>query len=320
MVLKSENRESPSANARPRSVFRGEAAWRLAMGLCLAGLTLAAAGCASVPRYRVADMLQPSNDRPWKSNMAVLPYARIRGDRVKVYNVRNCTYLDEETYVVNHEDRTYDLRDLESLDFIICPFGSMPALAHTMLSFGFRDGEYLSVSVEVRLEEHESYSPLAGALRQYEIMYVIADERDVIKLRTDVRDADVYIYRTRANPEQVRDLFVDVMMRANTLKRHPEFYDTLMNNCTTNIVAHVNRAVPGAILWDPTSLLTGYSDRMAYRLGLLVDYGSFEETKRRAHINSLAHRYADDERFSQRIRDGQMTTLWAEQSLGTQIR
>ena len=189
-----------------------------------------------------------------------------------------------------------------------------------MLSFGFRDGQYLSLSVEARLEEGESYSPLAGALRQYEIMYVIADERDVIRLRTDVRDADVYIYRTRANPEQVRQLFVDVMMRANTLKRHPEFYDTLMNNCTTNIVAHVNRVVPGAIAWDPTSPLTGYSDRMAYHLGLLVDYGGFEETKGRAHINSLARRYADDERFSERIRSGQMTALWADRSSGTPIR
>lgn len=275
-------------------------------------LLLIVSGCASVSRPRVQDMMQPSNDRAWKASMAVLPSARIRGDRVKVYNVRNCTYLDEDTYVVNHEDRAYDLDELESVDFIVCPFTAMPALAHTMLSFGFRNGEYLGVSIEVRLEEGETYSAVAGALRQYEIMYVIADERDLIKLRTDVRATEVYIYRTRATPEQARQLLVDILMRANTLKRHPEFYDTLANNCTTNIVAHVNRVVPGAIPWDPTSLLTGYSDRMAYRLGLLVDYGSFEETKRRAHINNLARRYGDDERFSQRIRSDQEPTLWAQ--------
>ena len=213
--------------------------------------------------------------------MAVLPYARLRGDRVKVYNVRNCSYIDEDTYVLNYEDRTYDLDDLETLDFVICPFTTAPSLAHTMLSFGFRDGRYLAVSVEVRLEEGEVYSTVGGTMRQFEIMYVVADERDVIKLRTDSRDRPTSTSIDLARrKKQVRALFVDVMKRVNTLKKRPEFYDTLMNNCTTNIVAHINRVKPGTIPWDPTSsLLTGYSDRTAYSLGLLVDYGSFEETR-----------------------------------------
>lgn len=244
--------------------------------------------------------------------MSVLPYARFWGDRVKVYNIRNCSYIDEETYVLNYEDRSYNLKDVETLDFVFCPFKGMPSLAHTMLSFGFRDGQYLAVSVEVRLEEAEAYSTLGGVMRQFEIMYVIGDERDIIKLRTEVRDSDVYVYRARATPEMVRELFVDVMKRANTLKKRPEFYDTLMNNCTSNIVAHINRVHPGTITWDPRSLLNGYSDRAAYSLGLLVDYGSFEETRRRAHINNLAHRFADDPHFSQRIRSQDGTTRMVE--------
>lgn len=271
-------------------------------------LWLALSGCVSVPTNNVDDILKPSNDRHWKASMSVLPYARFWGNRVKVYNVRNCSYVDEDTYVLNHENRSYNLKDLETLDYVICPFKGVPSLAHTMLSFGFRDGQYLVVSVEVRLEETESYSTIGGIMRQFEIMYVVADERDVIRLRTEVRQSDVYVYRSRATRETVRSLFVDMMKRANTLKKRPEFYDTLMNNCTTNIVAHINRVQPGAIPWDPSSLLTGHSDRTAYSLGLLVDYGSFEETRRRAHINQLAHRFADDPGFSQRIRSQDGTT------------
>ena len=275
-------------------------------------LCLAVSGCVSVPRNSVDDMLQPSNDRNWRGNMAVLPSARIRGDRAKVYNVRNCTYLDEDTYVLNYEDRSYDLAELETLDFIICPFNGTPSLAHTMLSFGFTDGRYLGVSIEVRLEEGEVYSAIGGTMRQFEIMYVVADERDLIRLRTEIRDTDVYIYRSVATPEKVRELFIDIMKRVNTLKRHPEFYDTLMNNCTTNIVAHINRVRPGTIPWDPMAILNGYSDRAAYRLGLLVDYGSFEETKQHARVTNLAHRYENDARFSEMIRSEQATTRWVQ--------
>ncbi len=239
--------------------------------------------------------------------MAVLPHARIRRDKVKVFNVRNCTYLDEETYVVHHDDRTYHLEDLESVDFVIVPFKQTPSLAHTMLSFGFRDGRYLGVSVEVRLEEGEIYSPLGGAARQYEIMYVVADERDLIRLRTEQRQDDVYVYRTVATPEQVQALFVDMMKRVNYLKKHPEFYDTFMNNCATNIVAHVNHLRPGRVPWDLGVLLPGYSDRMAYSLGLLVDYGSFEETKRRSHIDQFVDRFADSRSFSQLARTNRST-------------
>jgi hypothetical protein len=259
-------------------------------------------------------MLKPSNDRNWKANMAVLPYAQIRDDRVKVFNVRNCTYLSEDEYVLNYDDRTYDLDDLETLDFIICPFQDTPSLAHTMMSFGFRDGRYLGISIEVRLEEGESYSAGGGAARQFELMYVVADERDLIQLRTEIRGSDVYIYRSRATPEEIRTLFVDMLKRANTLKKRPEFYDTFMNNCTTNIVAHINRVRPGTIPWEPASFLTGYADREAYRLGLLVDYGSFEQTKRQAQITSLAHRYAQEPRFSALIRSEQTPTRLARRT------
>jgi len=277
-------------------------------------------GCASVPHNTVDEMLKPSNDRNWKASMAVLPYARIRDDRVKVYNVRNCTYISEDEYVVNHEDRTYDLDDVETLDFIVCPFKETPSLAHTMMSFGFRDGEYLGISIEVRLEEGESYSAAGGTAHQFELMYVVADERDLIQLRTEIRNSDVYIYRCRVTKDEVRALLVDILKRVNTLKKRPEFYDTFMNNCTTNIVAHINQVRPGTIPWEPVSFLTGYADREAYRLGLLVDHGSFEQTKRQAHITSLAHRYAQQPRFSAMIRSQQSSTRLARGKQDTRNR
>jgi hypothetical protein len=211
----------------------------------------------------------PSNHRNWEPAQAVLPYAQLNGNQLTIRNVRNCQYLSEDDYIVRHYDKTVDLNRLQSVDFLVVPFKDTPSLAHTMLSFGFNDQDYLAVSVEVRREVGETYSPIKGALRQYELVYIVADERDVIALRTQHRDDDVYLYRTRATPEQARTLLLDVMARVNKLATQPEFYDTFSNNCTTNIVAHINRMKPGRIPVNIGVLLPGYADRLAYDLGLL---------------------------------------------------
>ena len=249
-------------------------------------------------------VMQPSNYRDWSPDQTLLPSAEFEGDRVTVRNIRNCKYLADESYVVDHYDKTFDLNRLSSVDFIIVPFPLAPGLAHTMLSFGFEGREYLAVSVEVRKEKGETYDVLKGTMRQYELMYVVGDERDLVKLRSNCRGDDVYVYRTRASREQVRALFVDIMDRVNQLAVEPEFYDTLTNNCTTTIMQHVNRLVPNRVPYDPRLIFSGYSDRLAYDLGLLDTDLSFEETKRRARINELAERYADSPDFSVRIRQG----------------
>lgn len=262
---------------------------------------LAALGCRAAEK-----VVQPSNFRNWAPDQAVLPYAEIDGDRVTVHNIRNCQYFADDTYLVDYYDRTFDLGTIRGVDFLMVPFDGMPSLAHTMLSFELAgpDGQpqYLAVSVETRKERDESYSPLKGSARQYELMYVVADEQDVIKQRTNFRDEQVYLYRTTATPEVARLLFVDVMGRVNELASKPEFYDTLTNNCTSNIVGHINRIRPNRITYDVRVLLPGLSDRLAYDEGLLVHYGTFEETKARAYVNPLAERYADREDFSQLIR------------------
>jgi hypothetical protein len=247
-------------------------------------------------------LLKPSNDRDWSPDLAVLPYADIVGDRVIVRNIRHCAYESDSDYAVNYYDKRFELSQIRSVDFIIVPFKDTPSLAHTMLSFGFEDGEHVVVSAEARLEKGEKYSPILGELRQFELMYVLADERDAILRRTKYRDADVYVYRTIATPEQSRELFMDVLQRVNELAEVPEFYDTLSNNCTTNIVRHLNRLRPGRVPYDVRALLPGFSDGLAYELGLLDTSLPFEETRRRARVTEVANRSADSPDFSQRIR------------------
>lgn len=244
----------------------------------------------------------PSNNRNWRPDLAVLPIAEFQGDTIKLYHVRDCTYRTEEDYDVRHFDKEFKITDVQRVDFIVVPFQNTPALAHTMLSFGFADGEQIVVSVEGRLEQGEQYSTLGGALDGYELMVVVGTERDLILLRTEVRKVDVYLYPTRVTPAQAQRLFMAMLTRANQLARQPEFYDLLTNNCTTNIVDHINQLKPGAIPSDIRVLLPGHSDRLAYDLGLLAVTGPFDQIRAASRINLSAHLNADAPDFSRRIR------------------
>lgn len=259
-------------------------------------LTFATAlGCAQ---------LRPSNVRDWSPDQAVLPTAEFSDDgrHVTIRNIRACNYRTADDYDVRHYDRTYDLADLKTVDFLRAPFPEAPELAHTMLSFGFADKEYLGVSVEIRKEKGETYNPLLAAANKYEIMYVLGDERDLIGLRTNYRLNDVYLYPTNAKSTDVRRLFDHVMARVNKLAKEPEFYNTLTNNCTTNIVAHVNQLTPGRVPYDWRVLLPGYSDRLAFDLGLLKTELPFEATRAAARVTDVAYQAREAEDFSQAIR------------------
>ena len=250
----------------------------------------------------MSSVLRPSNERDWAPEQAVLPRAEFRGNKVRVHNIRYCKYNSAEDVTVEHYDKTFDLKRIKSVDFLVCPLPSIPGVAHTMISFGFEDDQYLGVSVEIRKEKGESYDPIKGFLRQYEIMYVVADERDLIQLRTNQWQNEVFLYPTRATPEAARDLFVDVMRRVNKLQVAPEFYNTLTNNCTTNIARHVNRIMPNRIQLDYRVLMAGHSDRMAYDIGLLDTETTFEATRARSGVNYQAYLHRNDADFSAKIR------------------
>jgi hypothetical protein len=245
---------------------------------------------------------RPSNDRDWVDEQRVLPRAEITGDKVVVRNVRNAQFFSYRDCIVEYYDKTYDLSKLKSVDFVVIPFADNRAIAHTMLSFGFEGGDYVGVSVEVRLEKGESYSAAVGLFGQFELMYVVADERDLLPVRPEHRGVDVLLYPSTATPKQARALFLDIMQRVNQLYDQPEFYDTLRNNCTTNIVRHINAIAPDRVPYDYRVLLPGYADHLAYELGLIDRSLPFEETRRRARVSEQILKYKDDPRFSERIR------------------
>ena len=270
---------------------------------CMVLVGVCSSGCS---RLNIAESVQqrltPSNDRDWKPELARTPRAQIDGQQYTLTNIRNNSYLTEHDYVVAYHDRQIQLDQIQSVDFVVAPFVNAPKLAHTILSFGLDDGSYLAVSVEVRKELGEDYSPVLGLARQYELTYVLSDERDVIRLRTEHHGANVYVYPTVANALQSQALFVDVIERMNRLADHPEFYNSITNNCTTNLAGHVNEVSPGKINYGWKVLLPGLSAEYAYELGLLDNRIPFEDLTAISLINPLAEEHFDDPDFSQRIR------------------
>lgn len=253
---------------------------------------------AAVAAFQLS--VRPSNDRRWADDQSRLPSAEFRGDFVTIRDIRNFRYRSESDYDAAWYDRTFDLRDLDSVWFVVEPFGTWEGPAHTFVSFGFGGRNFVAVSVEIRKEKGESFSAWKGLFRQYEIMYVIGDERDLIGLRANHRKDDVYLYPIRTTPERRRAMFVNMLTRANALRLEPEFYNTLTNTCTTNLVRHVNDIVPGRIPLRPAVLLPGYSDRLAFDLGLIAAPAPFDRSRFR--ISEPARRWAGDPEFSRKIR------------------
>jgi len=246
-------------------------------------------------------LVRPSTNRDWATDQTVLQTAEIGPSQVTIRNIRNFTYETTERYTPAYYDKTFDLGQLDSAWFIVEPFGRGGA-AHTFVSFGFADRDFVSISVEIRKEKGESFSPWKGILRQYELMYVIGDERDLVKLRTNYRKDPVHLYKIRATPERIRKMFLSMLHRANDLGREPEFYNTLTSTCTTNLVRHVNDITPERIPFSMKVVLPAKSDQLAYDLALIDTSAPFEEVRKRAKINDLAALYADDPEFSRRIR------------------
>jgi hypothetical protein len=250
----------------------------------------------------IARLVLPTNDGPWSPDQAVLPWAEFHDDLVSVHNIRNSLYRTVDDYTVRLYNKTFDLRKLTSVDLIVVPFNDNPSIAHIAVSFGFEDNDFLVTSVEIRKRAGQQYSALAGFFNQFTLMYVLVDERDIIWKETVGFKSELYVYRTMATPKQAREMFVDVMRRTNKLVREPEFYNTVTNNCTTNIRNHVNQLIPDKVPYDYRVLLPGYAPELAYDLGLLVKHGDFEQTKAAAKVNFNAYLYMDDPDFSRKIR------------------
>jgi len=245
-----------------------------------------------------------SNDRDWQPEVAVTPWAEIKGDLVTIHGVRNFDYRTETDFNARWEDRTYDLRKLDSAD-IIAVYWAGKAIAHVMVSFGFAGKDFLAVSIETRKEKGESYSTLAGFFRNYELIYIVADERDVIGVRSNYRQPqeDVYIYRTRAPVRNVRRVFLDYLKTMNDMRERPRFYNTLTTNCTTSIVTHT-RMNPESPPLSWKILLSGYVPDYLYEKARIDTSMPFPELEKLSLVNARAHAADKDPDFSQRIRAG----------------
>jgi hypothetical protein len=242
-----------------------------------------------------------SNARDWQPDVAMLPTAEVRGDEVTIHNIRDCDYQSETNYTVKYYDRTFDLKKLESVDLYLCYWGS-PLIAHTMLSFGFEGGNHVCFSIEARKEKGEGYSAIKGFFRQFELIYVVGDERDLVRLRTNYRGEQVYLYRLRMDMPAARAVFLEYMKQINRLAKHAEWYNAVTANCTTLI-----RGLAKPYLKNPRFdwriLLNGRIDELAYERGSLDQTLPFKQLRARSLINERAKAANGDPAFSMRIRE-----------------
>ena len=246
--------------------------------------------------------LRPSNNRPWQPDVAETPWAEVDGDRVTLHNVRNCDYRTETDYTPRWETRTVDLSHLTGIDLAINYWGSA-WMAHPIASFQFDNAPPVCFSIETRKTVGESYSAVGGLYRQYELVYICADERDVIRVRTNYRKGEeIFLYRTTITPAQARQRFHEYIAAMNALRAKPRWYNAATTNCTTSI--RTQREATDRAKWDWRILFNGYGDEMLYERGAFAGGLPFAELKRRALINDAAQAANAAPDFSQRIRVG----------------
>jgi len=234
-----------------------------------------------------------------------MPRVSIDGDSIHITGVRNFDYRSADDFTKRYEEREYRLSQLRSVDFFLSYWHVGP-VGHTFLSFNFENQAPLSISIETRPEVGQGFDPLASLFKHFELIYVVGDERDIVRVRTNYRKEEVYLYHTTMSPEAAQRLFLVYAERINVLATDPEFYHLLSNSCTINIVRYANAA--GRVgQFDIKHLLNGFIDRYLYRAGLVDRTLPFEELRRRSRINDAALAADNRPDFSRRIRESLLT-------------
>jgi hypothetical protein len=249
--------------------------------------------------------LKPSNDRRWQPDNSQMPWAEINGDRVTIHNFRNCYYRRADDFTCEWLTKTVFLSQLRGTDLFMDYWGSR-WIAHPIVSFQFGDNDYIAASIEARFQVGQGYSPVRSFFRQFTILYVLANERDLVRLRTNYRSGeDVYLYHLVASPEWSKQLFLQYLQQANRLREHPRWFNAATDNCTTNIFAQMaatGHLPAGSSRFSWWIFLNGRSPEMLYRGGNFAGNLPFPELKKRALINPVAVTLADAPDFSRRIR------------------
>ncbi len=255
--------------------------------------------------------LSPTNDSDWQPDVAETAWADIQGDEVTFHNVRNCDYRTEADYTPYWETRTVRLSQITGIDLAIDYWGS-PWIAHPIVSFQFADASPLCFSIETRKKLGQTYSAIGGLYRQFELIYIVANERDVIRVRTNFRHENIYLYRTTISPAHARERFLEYIRSLNALRDKPRWYNAITTNCTTSIrTQHPPNERPP---WDWRILLNGKGDELMYERHFIVTDGlPFPELKARCLIDARARAASDSPDFSKVIRQGLPGMLPVEQ-------
>ena len=246
--------------------------------------------------------LKPTSEADWQPDVAQVAWAEIHGDEVTLHNVRNCDYRTKADFIPHWETRTVRISQITGIDLAIDYWGS-PWIAHPIASFQFADAPPVCFSIETRMKLGQAYSAIGGLYRQYELIYVVADERDVIRLRTNYRGEDIYLYRTTLTPAQARERFLEYLRSLNQMRERPRWYNAITTNCTTSIRAQHSSAEH--MPWDWRILLNGKGDEMMFERRMIADGGlPFAVLRHRALINAAAKAADKSPEFSRLIREG----------------
>lgn len=235
--------------------------------------------------------ITPTNDKKWQPDVAQLPSATLQGNILTIHNVRNFTYRSENDYTPQWETRQYDISTLRNLDLFISYWGS-PYIAHTILSWSFADGKHLAISVETRKSQGQVYSAVQGFFKQYNLIYVVADERDLVGLRSNYRHEKLYYYRLRnVSPDDARSLLREYVKRINNLTDSPQFYNALTKNCTTTILLNIKALDPNRIPNDWRLLVNGYLDKFLYAHHFIRTDLPFGQLRQQSRIDQRLRHY-----------------------------
>jgi len=274
-------------------LFLVKGRWR-AMGVVAGGFAVVLAWWFTI---------KPSNEGNWQPDVAQLAWAEVNGDEVTLHNVRNCDYRTETDYTPRWETRAVRISQVTGIDIAINYWGS-PWIAHPIVSFQFTDTLPVCFSIETRKQTGQSYSAIRGLYRQFELIYVVADERDVIRVRTNYRHGEeIYLYRTTATPAQARERFHEYLRSLNEIRDHPRWYNAITTNCTTSI--RDQHPAAERIPWDWRILLNGKGDELMFERHTIVTAGlPFSELKARSLIDQRANAADAASNFSELIRIG----------------
>lgn len=253
-------------------------------------------------------LIPASNDRDWTIDVAKEPHAKIDGDNVTIYGIRNFDYRHDPkakltfVQIPRYYDHTYDLNDLETVDFVLSSWG-VKDVVHTLFTFRFKNAANVVLSVETRREKGQPQTAIRGLYKQYEIIYILGTEEDILRLRTNFRDPreQVYLYPTNATKKQTRDLFLDILKTVNRLKTHPTFYNTICDNCTTGLVPHL-RHIGLHLPFDMRLILNGLTDQLALQAGWIASDLPYSELRQHFHVNPYVQDLKDPKDYSEAVR------------------